>query len=82
MQAAAFADAIREVLPKQPQPVVDIESYPHWLGYAQAAELIAARSGQRYKIDSIRKLVQRKKLTPHPQIEGRVSRESCLEFAG
>lgn len=81
-QAAAFADAVREVLPKQPLPVVDIASYPLWLSYTQAAELIEARSGKRYKIDSIRKLVQRTKLTPHPQIEGRVSRESCLEFAG
>ncbi len=82
VQAAAFADAIREVLPKQPLPVVDIASYPPWLDHTQAAELIEARSGRRYQIDSIRKLVQRKKLTPHPRIEGRVSRESCLEFAG
>ncbi len=82
VQAAAFADAVREVLPKQPLPVVDIDSYPPWLGYAQAAEVIQNLSGKSYERDSIRKLVQRKKLTPHPQIEGRVSRESCLEFAG
>ena len=81
VQAAAFADAIREVLPKQPLPVVDIVSYPPWLDYAQAAEVIEARSGRRYKIDSIRKLVQREKLIPHPHIEGRVSRDSCIEFA-
>ncbi len=81
-QAAAFADAVREVLPKQPLPVVDIASYPSWLDYTQAVEVIQNLSGKSYERDSIRKLVQREKLTAHPHLAGRVSRESCLAFAG
>lgn len=82
IQVAAFADAVREVLPKQPLPVVDIASYPPWLDYTQAVEVIQNLSGKSYERDSIRKLVQREKLTAHPNMAGRVSRESCLAFAG
>ena len=80
-QVAAFADAIREVLPKQPRGPVDVDSYPQWVDYTQAVALLEALTGTRYKRDSVRKMAYRKKLLRHPEMRGRISRVSCIQFA-
>ena len=72
-QAAAFADAIREVLPKQLPVEYKRSAFPKWISYEVTAGILNVRE------DYLRKLARPGKIIRHPQ-RRLIYRDSVFDY--